>query len=78
MSGGERAKTRPRKMTKAAATTTNPAHADAIKAFVIAHFWRLVSDGFAQWNPMRDGNVEFRLSTGEAFLLGNASITRIT
>jgi hypothetical protein len=45
---------------------------------VIAHFWQLAADGLAEWNPMQDGNVELRLSTGEAFLLGNASVTRIT
>jgi hypothetical protein len=75
MSGG--AKTLPRNLTKVAAQTASPAHADPIKEFVIAHFWQLAADGLAVWNPMRDGNVELWLATGEAFLLGNTSVTRI-
>jgi hypothetical protein len=76
MSGA--AKIIPWKLAKVAAQSAGPAHADPSKAFVIAHFWQLAADGLAEWNPMQDGNVELRLSTGEAFLLGNASVTRIT
>jgi hypothetical protein len=70
-------KTRPRKVTKAAVTTISSSRADPIKAFVIAHFWQLAAVGLAEWIPMRDGNVEFRLPSGEAFLLGHTSITRV-
>ena len=37
----------------------------------------LAADGLAEWNPVRDGDIELRLSTGEAFLLGNTSVSRI-
>ena len=75
MTGGT--KTRPRKTTNAAVTIISSSRADPIKAFVIAHFWQLAADGHAEWNPLRDGNVEFRLPSGEAFLLGHTSITRV-
>jgi hypothetical protein len=76
MSGA--AKILPWKLAKVAAqSATSPAHADPSKAFVIAQFWQLAADGLAEWSPMRDGNVELRLSTGEAFLLGNTFVTRI-
>lgn len=75
MSGGT--KILPWKLAKIAAQSASPAHADPIKEFVIAHFWQLAADGLAEWSPMRDGNVELRLSTGETFLLGNTSMTRI-
>jgi hypothetical protein len=71
------AKILPGNLAKVAAQSASPAHADPSKAFVVAHFWQLAADGHAEWNPMRDGNVELRLSTGEAFLLGNTSVTRI-
>ena len=75
MTGGT--KTCPRKTTKATVTTLSSSRADPIKAFVIAHFWLLAADGHAEWHPLRDGNVEFRLPSGEAFLLGHTSITRV-
>jgi hypothetical protein len=77
MSGGERAKDRPRKVRDPPGPTGTSAHADPIRAYVIAHFWQLAADGLAVWSPMRGGDVEFRLSTGEAFVLGYTSITRI-
>jgi hypothetical protein len=71
------AKILPTNLEKVAAQFGSPAHAYPSKAFVIAHFWQLAVDGHAEWNPTRDGNVELRLSTGEAYLLGNTSVTRI-
>jgi hypothetical protein len=51
---------------------------DPAKALVIAHLGVLVSDGYAEWSPLDDGNVELRFFSGEIFLLGASSITRIT
>jgi hypothetical protein len=50
---------------------------DPAKAQVIAHLEVLVSDGFAEWRPLDNGNVELRFFSGETFVLAANSITRI-
>lgn len=50
---------------------------DPAKALVIAHLEVLVSDGFAEWSPLDNGEVELRFFSGETFLLGASSVTRI-
>jgi hypothetical protein len=50
---------------------------DPAKALVIAHLGVLVSDGFAEWSPLDNGNVELRFFSGETFLLAASSVTRI-
>jgi len=50
---------------------------DRAKALVIAGIGRLVDDGHASWHLSDTGDVELRLVTGEVFLLGNTTMTRI-
>lgn len=50
---------------------------DRAKALVIAHIGRLVRDGHASCLLSDNGDVELRLATGEVFLLGSTTMTRI-
>jgi hypothetical protein len=51
--------------------------ADRARALVIAGIGRLVRDGHASWRLSDSGDVELRLATGEVFLLGSTTVTRI-
>lgn len=51
--------------------------ADRAKALVIAGIGRLVRDGHASWRLSDTGDLELRLATGEVFLLGGTTMTRI-
>jgi hypothetical protein len=51
--------------------------ADRAKALVVAGIGRLVDDGHASWGLSDSGDVELRLVTGEVFLLGGTTVTRI-
>ena len=51
--------------------------ADPAKALVMSHIRRLVSDGYAEWSLLDDGDVELRLLSGEIFHLADTTITRI-
>ncbi len=51
--------------------------ADRAKALVFAGIGRLVDDGRASWRLSESGDVELRLATGEVFLLGGTTMTRI-
>jgi hypothetical protein len=53
-------------------------YADPAKALVMSTIGHLVSDGFAVWSLLANGDVELRFLTGEVFLLGDTSITRLT
>ncbi|MGX7873738.1 hypothetical protein ACVDG5_014115 [Mesorhizobium sp. ORM6] len=37
----------------------------------------LVDEGKAEWNHAATGEIELRLSTGEVFVLGEESVTRV-
>jgi hypothetical protein len=50
---------------------------DLAKLKVMAHFRKLVANGFAEWQTLDCGTVRLRLNTGEAYLLGQTTITRI-
>jgi hypothetical protein len=50
---------------------------DPAKAKVMGHLRKLVADGFAEWQTLDDGTIRLRLITGETYLLGQATITRI-
>ena len=47
------------------------------KSLVMATVGALVDDGKAEWNRTATGEIELRLLTGEVFLLGEVSITRV-
>jgi hypothetical protein len=52
-------------------------HADPAKAFVMSCVSRLVNDGRAVCILLGNGDVELRLPSGEVFILGDTSVTRI-
>ena len=54
----------------------NGAAIDA-KTQVLAAIGRLVADGKAEWSRTASGEVELRLLSGEVFLLGEVSVTRV-
>ena len=47
------------------------------KALVMAHIDRLVADGFAVWERHDNGEIEVRFSSGETYLLAEATILRL-
>ena len=51
--------------------------ADPAKAAVMVYVERLVRDGLAWCSEMDDSIIELKLSSGEAFHLGKAFVTRI-
>jgi len=50
---------------------------DPAKALVVSHIGQLVSDGYAEWSLLDNGDVELRFLSGEVFLLADATITRL-
>lgn len=54
----------------------NDAAIDA-KSQVLAAIGELVDDGKAEWRRTASGEVELRLSSGEVFVLGEVSVTRV-
>ncbi|WP_246675353.1 hypothetical protein [Mesorhizobium sp. B2-3-4] len=52
-------------------------HMDDAKSLVLAAIGEWVDDGKAEWSRTASGEIELRLSTGEVFVLGEASVTRI-
>ena len=54
----------------------NGAAIDA-KSQVLAAIGELVDDGKAEWSRTASGEVELRLLSGEVFLLGEVSVTRV-
>ena len=51
--------------------------ADPAKALVMSHIGQLVSDGYAEWSLLDNGDVELRFLSGEVFLLADTTITRV-
>jgi hypothetical protein len=51
--------------------------ADADKALVMALLGILLREDHADWELLDDGDIELRLTTGEAFRLGDSTVTRI-
>ena len=47
------------------------------KSLVMTAIGQMVEDGKAEWSRTATGETELRLLTGEVFLLGEISITRI-
>ena len=50
---------------------------DLAKIKVMAYCRKLVADGFAEWQTLDGETIRLRLMTGETYLLGPATITRI-
>jgi hypothetical protein len=52
-------------------------HEEPAKALVMDHMAQMVAAGLADWNILGSGDIWLRLRTGEAFLLGETTITRL-
>jgi hypothetical protein len=50
---------------------------DPAKALVMCSIAELVNRGRAQWSTLESGDVELRLPSGEIFVLGDQTVTRI-
>src|SRR5690349_3872492 len=50
---------------------------DPAKTKVMGLLRELVAHGFAEWQTRDDGTIRLRLFTGETYLLGPATVTRI-
>jgi len=72
-----RAKTNIERNVRIGATFDAVVRPDAAKARVMACFRELVAGGHADWQALEDGNVRLRLRTGEVYLLGQTTITRL-
>jgi hypothetical protein len=51
--------------------------ADPAKALVMSYIGHFVNDGYAEWSLLDNGDVELRFFSGEVFLLGDTTITRV-
>ncbi|RWC23789.1 hypothetical protein [Mesorhizobium sp.] len=51
--------------------------AEGSKLLVMAAIGELVDDGKAEWSRTTTGDIELRLLTGEVFVLGEFSVTRV-
>lgn len=56
-------------------SAVNPA--EDTKSLVMAAMGELVDGGKAEWNRTATGEVELRLVSGEVFVLGEVSVTRV-
>ncbi len=51
--------------------------AQEAKSWVMAAMSELVDEGKAEWNHAATGEIELRMLTGEVFVLGEVSVTRV-
>ncbi len=61
----------------AGANVQNAVSWEDAKSLVVAAIGELVDDGRAEWSRTATGEVELRLVSGEVFLLGAVSVTRV-
>jgi hypothetical protein len=50
---------------------------DPAKALVMRYVRQLVADGHAEWDLLANGEIEVRFRTGDGFIFGETTITRI-
>lgn len=60
-----------------ARTTAVGNRAQEAKSQVMAAIGGLVDEGKAEWNHTATGDIELRLLSGEVFVLGEVSVTRV-
>jgi hypothetical protein len=53
-----------------------PEQAGHAKEYVLSCLPHLVRQGVAEWDLLRNGEIELRFRTGETFLLGKDVVTR--
>ena len=51
--------------------------ADPTKALVMSYIGQFINDGYAEWSLLDNDDVELRFLSGEVFLLGDTTITRV-
>jgi hypothetical protein len=51
-------------------------HAGRAKARVMSYVGQLVADGYAEWDVLKNGDIELRFHTGETFILAETTIIR--
>ncbi|MDH7785478.1 hypothetical protein QBD01_001496 [Ochrobactrum sp. 19YEA23] len=47
------------------------------KALVMKYIGQLVSDGYAEWAALDNGDIEVRFDSGETYLLAETTILRL-
>jgi hypothetical protein len=52
-------------------------YADPAKALVMKRVGRFVTDGYAEWDVLDNGDIQLRFNTGETFLLAETVIVRL-
>ncbi len=50
---------------------------DPEKQLVLTYIARLIADGYAEFDVQESGEIEVRFTSGEIYLLGEASILRL-
>ncbi|SDR61812.1 hypothetical protein SAMN05519103_07631 [Rhizobiales bacterium GAS113] len=73
----KRRKRRPRDAEPALDAIATQRYPDPAKRVMMKYFGELVAEGFAEWELVENGNVRFRVETGETFVLGETAITRL-
>ncbi|RUX75225.1 hypothetical protein EN904_14175 [Mesorhizobium sp. M7A.F.Ca.CA.001.07.2.1] len=58
-------------------TARTTAAGNRAKSHVMAAIGGLVDEGKAEWNHTATGDIELRLLSGEVFVLGEVSVTRV-
>ncbi|RUW63254.1 hypothetical protein [Mesorhizobium sp. M7A.F.Ca.US.008.03.1.1] len=64
-------------VTEGTARTAVSKRALEAKSQVMAAIGELVDDGKAEWNHTATGDIELRLLSGEVFVLGEVTVTRV-
>ncbi|RUV33941.1 hypothetical protein EOB49_28095 [Mesorhizobium sp. M7A.F.Ca.MR.148.00.0.0] len=62
---------------RTARTAAAGKRAEKAKSQVMAAIGGLVDEGRAEWNHTATGEIELRLLSGEVFVLGEVSVTRV-
>lgn len=52
-------------------------HADPARSLVIKCIGQFVTDGYADWDLLDNGDIHLRFNTGETFLLAETAIIRL-
>ena len=56
---------------------TGLVHGNPDKALVMTWIGQLVTDGYAKWTTLNDGDIELSFGSGETFLLAERAAIRV-